>query len=130
MTHTCFRLFWNGKTATVNWDDGPILISVPSAVLKRLSAFVLQPAEPSPQPVLTLTTARLLRFQSIQDLLFALGYVIRRDANTLVNTVTTHMIGHDQIASRSVFEFVRWGLATAWLDPHVKTGKTAEGKPA
>ena len=40
------------------------------------------------------------------------------------------MIGYDQIASRSVFEFVRWGLATGWLDPHVKNGETAEGKPA
>ncbi len=108
-------------TATVEWDDGSIFLSVPVALLRPHTIRLTSAAIPhGPLPVRTV--AKLLQFESIQDLLAALGYVERRDARAMINLTTTHVIDYGQIAGRSVFEFVRWGLHEGWLDAHVKEG--------
>ncbi len=126
----------SGGTASVQWDDSSIFVSVPTSALTPLPTFsfrsvptsVLTPLPTfsfrngarSAESVTILTIAALLRFESIQDLLIALGYEDRQEAHAMINPMTTHVIDFEKIAGRSVFEFVRWGLAQGWLATHVK----------
>ena len=112
-------LYCSGGTAAVYWDDSSIFLSVPMAALTPLPFRFSTGARPA-KSVAILTTAALLRFESIQDLLIALGYEERQKAHAMINPTTTHVIDFEKIASRSVFEFVRWGLAKGWLTKHVK----------
>ena len=65
-------LFCGGGTATVQWDDSSIFVSVPLTALAL--TFPLPPATTQPGPLPARTVTELLRFESIQDLLTALGY--------------------------------------------------------
>ena len=113
-------LFCGGGTATVQWDDSSIFVSVPLTALAL--TFPLPPATTQPGPLPARTVTELLRFESIQDLLTALGYEELHDGRALINPMTTHVIDYGKIAGRSVFEFVRWGLQEGWLEAHVKKG--------
>ncbi len=112
-------LHCSGGIAAVYWDDSSIFISVPMAALTPLPFLFSTGARPA-KSVAILTTAALHRFESIQDLLIALGYEERQKAHAMINPTTTHVIDFEKIAGRSVFEFVRWGLQEEWLEAHVK----------
>ncbi len=110
----------SGGTASVQWDDSSIFVSVPTSALTPLPTLSFRNGARSAESVTILTVAALLRFESIQDLLIALGYEDRQEAHAMINPMTTHVIDFEKIAGRSVFEFVRWGLAKSWLTTHVK----------
>ncbi len=114
----------SGGTSSVQWDDSSIFVSVPTSALTPLPTFSFRNAARSAESVTILTIAALLRFESIQDLLIALGYEDRQEAHAMINPMTTHVIDFEKIAGRSVFEFVRWGLAKGWLATHVKKDPT------
>ena len=65
------------------------------------------------------TLARLRRFESIQDLLAALGYREDQAAEVMYDPWTGHQIAFSDIATRSVADFVRWGLGSGWLGRHI-----------
>ena len=110
--------------ATVLWDDKSIFRVVPLAALAR-PIFLHPPAVRSQGSLPELTRARLLQFESIQDLLIALGHADRHDARAMINPITTHVIGYGKIAGRSVAEFVNWGERAGWLCAHVKAGEAS-----
>ncbi len=110
----------SGGTVAVYWEDSSIFLSVPTSALTPLPTFSFRNGARSAESVTILTVAALLRFESIQDLLIALGYEERQEAHAMINPMTTHVIDYGKIAGRSVFEFVRWGLQEGWLEAHVK----------
>ena len=108
-----------GHTATIQWEDESIFLTVPITALTRQRRSLLPSVVTQPHPLAAWSVTELRRFESIQALLTRLGYADLQHVRAMVNPVTSHVIDFDKIAGRSVAEFVRWGLEIGWLHVHV-----------
>lgn len=117
--------FWRQKDlVAVLWDTGIRFFCSVAKLTRTGEHFQLKRTQ-------TLTQPQMLAFQSIFDLLTRLGFEEDPDKQRMVDraawvdihnqTLIDRYIDFDQIAGRTVAEFVKEGLHTGFLRDYLKT---------
>ena len=132
------QVVWVGRqSVSVRWDQGPEFVYVNPALLVESTGQAAQNTSSSSQGATPSTSSsdtpkkssqagRLMTegemntYQSIQELLIALGFSDDQDTGEMRNPQTAHAIPFHHIAGRSVGEFVRQGIKSGWLNDYLK----------
>lgn len=139
---TAGSVVWAGRqSVSVRWDNGPEFVYVNPALLVPSSGQAPQSvsshqspsqqgtsqqrtlAQPTPlagQERQRYSEGEMLMFQSIQELLIALGFSDDQKTGEMRNPQTAHAISFSAIAGRSVGQFVRQGVKAGWLNDYLK----------